>query len=152
MTNPAPCLSIDHPGWLELRTQLWPHCSKAQHVSEMTTFLAAPLRYAQFIHYDTAAQAIGFVEVSLRHDYVNGTQSSPVAFLEGIYVVPRARRQGIARALVAQAERWAADSGCTEFASDALLDNTQSQAMHTALGFNESMRVVFFRKNIAPSH
>ncbi|MBK9571734.1 MAG: GNAT family N-acetyltransferase [Rhodoferax sp.] len=151
MTTSTPCQSIDQPGWLELREQLWPHCPQAQHVREMTAFLAAPQHYAQFIQYDAAAQAIGLVEVALRHDYVNGTRSSPVAYLEGIYVVPRARRQGVARALVADAERWAADAGCTEFASDALLDNTQSQAMHAALGFSESMRVVFFRKSIVPS-
>ncbi|MBK9234985.1 MAG: GNAT family N-acetyltransferase [Rhodoferax sp.] len=152
MAPPTPCQSIDQAGWLELRAQLWPHCPRAQHVSEMAAFLAAPQRYAQFIHYDATAQAVGFVEVSLRHDHVNGTRSSPVAYLEGIYVVPAARRQGVARALVAQAERWAADSGCAEFASDARLDNTQSQAMHTALGFSESMRVVFYRKSVGPSH
>ncbi|MDP2325219.1 MAG: GNAT family N-acetyltransferase [Gammaproteobacteria bacterium] len=151
MTPPTPCQSINQAGWLELRAQLWPHCSKAQHLTEMTGFLAAPQRYAQFVQYDRTDQAIGFVEVSLRHDYVNGTQSSPVAYLEGIYVVPAARRQGVARVLIARAEQWAVGAGCTEFASDALLDNTQSHAMHSALGFNESMRVVFFRKNIASS-
>ena len=48
--------------------------------------------------------------------------------------------------LVAEAERWAASVGCSEFASDALIDNTRSRAMHAALGFEETERVVFFRK------
>jgi aminoglycoside 6'-N-acetyltransferase I len=60
--------------------------------------------------------------------------------------VPQARRQGIARKLVAEAERWATVKGCSEFASDALLENTRSHAMHAALGFKESERVVFFKK------
>jgi aminoglycoside 6'-N-acetyltransferase I len=77
---------------------------------------------------------------------VNGTSSSPVAFLEGIYVVPQARGRGVAKALVAHAERWAISAGCREFASDALLENTGSHAMHAALGFKESERVVFFKK------
>ena len=93
-----------------------------------------------------SGNALGLVEVALRSDYVNGTNSSPVGFLEGIYVVPQARRQGVARMLVAEAERWAASVGCSEFASDALIDNTRSHAMHVALGFEETERVVFFRK------
>jgi aminoglycoside 6'-N-acetyltransferase I len=36
--------------------------------------------------------------------------------------------------------------GCTELASDALLDNQASHAMHEALGFAETERVVYFLK------
>ena len=141
-----PCESVDQPGWLELREQLWPNHPSAEHLAEMASFLASPERFAQFIEYDPSGNALGFVEAALRSDYVNGTNSSPVGFLEGIYVVPQARRQGIARILVAEAERWAASIGCSEFASDAHIDNTRSHAMHAALGFEETERVVFFRK------
>ena len=82
----------------------------------------------------------------MRTDYVNGTNSSPVAFLEGIYVSPSARLQGIARKLLVAAEEWARSLGSREFASDALFENTQSHAMHAALGFTESERVIFFKK------
>ena len=142
----TPCTSIDQPGWLALREQLWPHCSRDKHLAEMSSFLAAPARFAQFVEYDASNHALGFVEVSLRSDYVNGTSSSPVGFLEGVYVRPEARGQGVARRLIAEAERWAAGAGCVEFASDALVENTGSHAMHAALGFEESQRVVFFRK------
>lgn len=70
------------------------------------------------------------------------------AFLEGICVAPGFRGRGIARSLVAEAERWAAAQGCSEFASDAQLDNVSSHAMHRALGFEETERVVYFRKNL----
>jgi aminoglycoside 6'-N-acetyltransferase I len=66
--------------------------------------------------------------------------------LEGIFVVPSARRDGFARKLVQEAERWALERGCTELASDAPLENTSSHAMHAALGFIETERAVFFRK------
>lgn len=85
-------------------------------------------------------------ELAIRTDYVNGADTSPVAFLEGIYVVPEARRSGIARELVAAAERWALSMGCTELACDARIENTSSHAMHAALGFVETERVVFFKK------
>lgn len=90
--------------------------------------------------------AAGFAELSLRHDYVSGCETSPVAFLEGIYVSPEQRRLGIAREIVATAEQWGRSRGCTEFGSDALLDNFASHRMHAALGFAEVSRVVSFRK------
>ena len=87
----------------------------------------------------------------MRTDYVNGTSSTPVAFIEGIYVAPQFRRQGVGRSLVAVVAGWARDRGCTELASDALLENTASHAMHSALGFEETERVVFFRKQLPSS-
>jgi len=143
---PVPCKSVDQPGWLTLRAQLWPHCSQARHLAEMSEFIATPHKFAQYIEFNGAGAPVGFVEASLRTDHVNGTTSSPVAFLEGIYVVPEARRQGIARKLVACIEQWAISAGCTEFASDAPLDNLQCHRMHMALGFHETSRVVFFKK------
>ena len=89
---------------------------------------------------------VGFAEVSLRSDYVNGCDTSPVAFLEGLYVEPAHRRRGVARALVAAAEQWGRARGCSELGSDALIDNTGSHRFHAAAGFEETERVVCFRK------
>lgn len=89
------------------------------------------------------------LEASIRYEYVNGTQTSPVAFLEGIYVLPEYRRSGVATTLVQQVEDWAKQFSCTEFASDAAIDNTISHAMHRALGFQETERVVYFKKKIS---
>lgn len=114
----------------------------------MSAFLAEPARFAQFVEYDSSGSPVGVIEVSLRTDYVNGADTSPTAFLEGIYVVPEARRSGIARRLIAEVERWALRVGCTELASDARLENTSSHAMHAALGFVETERVVFFKKEL----
>ena len=109
-------------------------------------FCAAPERFGQFIAYAPTYDPQGLVEVALRNDYVNGTKSSPVAFLEGVYVVPAERRRGIARLLMAAAEGWARARGCVEFASDASLADQSSHAMHRAVGFEETERVVYFRK------
>jgi aminoglycoside 6'-N-acetyltransferase I len=141
-----PCTSVEQSGWLALRQALWPNGTAEEHLSEMSSFCANPGRYAQFVAYSASNAPIGFVEAAIRSDYVNGTESTPVAFLEGLYVAPEARRHGIARALVAAIERWAVDRGCREFASDALLDNHLSHAVHRALGFEETERVVFFRR------
>jgi aminoglycoside 6'-N-acetyltransferase I len=140
------CVTIEHHGWLSLRTALWPDADSSEHLSEMALFCAAPDRFAQFIAYDDSRVPLGLIEVALRSDYVNGTSTSPVAFLEGIYVIPSGRKRGVARALVANAERWALSAGCSEFASDAALHNEASHTMHQALGFSETERVVYFRK------
>ena len=143
------CESAAHPGWLRLREALWPDCARAEHLAEMNSFVAQPKRYVQFLAYSPTHEAIGFAELSLRSDYVNGTESSPVAFLEGLYVVPQARRKGVARALVAVAGEWGRRAGCSELASDAVLENSISHVVHRALGFEETERVVYFRRKLA---
>ena len=92
---------------------------------------------------------LGFIEVSTRSDYVNGTSSSPVGFVEGFFVTPAARRQGVARVLLQAGEEWARQRGCREMASDVLVDNATGHAAHRALGFEETDRVVYFRKNLS---
>ena len=139
------CTSAAHAGWLELRDALWPQ-SRDVHLAEMAAIAAEPERLAAFVAYTDTGEALGFAEAAIRADYVNGAQSSPVGFLEGLYVVPHARPKGGARALVVEVGRWARDCGCSELASDAALANTASHAVHRALGFEETERVVFFRK------
>jgi len=93
-----------------------------------------------------AGSAVGFVEASKRVDHVNGTSSSPVAFMEGLYIVAEFRRRGVARALVDSVVTWALEQGCSELASDSLLENSSAHAAHRALGFEETERVVYFRR------
>ena len=69
---------------------------------------------------------IAFAHCQLRHDYVEGTESSPVGYLEGIFVEEAYRRKGFAADLLAECERWAREKGCSEFASDCELDNEES--------------------------
>ena len=92
---------------------------------------------------------IAFAETPLRRDYVNGCNSSPVGFLEGIYVEAPYRGRGFARLLNKALEEWAAGLGCTEFASDVWLQNEAGQKAHEALGFEETDRVVFYAKRLA---
>jgi aminoglycoside 6'-N-acetyltransferase I len=142
------CVAPQHAGWLALRRQMFAHHSDAVLLAEMARSCAQPERHAQFVATWADGTPLGFAEVSLRTDYVVGTRSSPVAFLEAIFVVPAARRQGLARALVSPVRAWARARGCTELASDALLDNAASHAMHRALGFEETKRVVYFRQSL----
>jgi aminoglycoside 6'-N-acetyltransferase I len=91
---------------------------------------------------------IGFAQCQLRHDYVEGTESSPVGYLEGVFVSEGYRKKGYAAELLSECEKWAKERGCTEFASDCELDNIDSLSFHMALGFEEVNRIICFRKDL----
>lgn len=91
---------------------------------------------------------VGFARCQLRHDYVECTHSSPVDYLEGIFVVPKYQYKGYAKELLHECELCAKENGCSEFASDCELDNTNSFNFHMAMGFEEANRVICFRKEL----
>ncbi|MEE2701063.1 MAG: aminoglycoside 6'-N-acetyltransferase [Chloroflexota bacterium] len=134
--------------WIRLREQLWPHLSWKEHEAELIAATNDPSQFIAFMALSRAKQAVGFAEVSLRHDYVNGCTTSPVAFLEGIYVNPEVRRTGVATLLCQAVETWAIAKGCQELASDTAIDNMAAHSLHQAVGFEETERVIFFKKNV----
>ncbi|MEM9427597.1 MAG: aminoglycoside 6'-N-acetyltransferase [Pseudomonadota bacterium] len=141
--------SSDIHAWISLRTELWGDTSLDQHRDEVTKMLARPAdQCAVFLDIANESEIRGFAEATLRHDYVNGCNTSPVAFLEGIFVRSQDRGSGIGRLLLRSVQSWAQDQGCTELASDAELCNLPSFRFHMAMGFEETERVVFFRKPI----
>lgn len=93
-------------------------------------------------------EAIGFAQCQLRYDYVEGTESSPVGYLEGIFVKEEYRHSGYAKELLVECENWALSKGCKEFASDCELDNTNSLKFHLSMGFTEANRVICFTKKL----
>lgn len=95
-----------------------------------------------------ADEPVGFAQCQLRHDYVEGTDSSPVGYLEGVYVLEQYRRRSVARSLLAACEAWAAGRGCTEFASDCELHNTDSLRFHLGCGFHEANRIICLTKKL----
>ena len=89
----------------------------------------------------------GFVEIGSR-PYAEGCDTSPVAYLEGWYVDPDDRRQGLGTRLVKAAEAWALSHGYREIASDTELGNETSLNAHLALGYEEVERQICFRKRL----
>ncbi len=135
------------PQWAALRYALWTWDTVADHAEQAAELYLArdPDRHA-LIALDDNGVVLGFAEATLRRDYVEGCATSPVVFLEGIYVQPEARLGGVALALANAVADWGRSRGCTEYASNALLDNLDSHVFHAAIGFEETERVVFFRK------
>ena len=127
----------------DLALKLWPEHDREALVQELAAILNNE-EAAIFL----AENAAGFAQCQLRHDYVEGTSSSPVGYLEGLYVAEDCRRRGLAKELLAACEGWARDRGCREFASDCELTNTQSLCFHLALGFEEANRIICFTKKL----
>ncbi|MDE6725712.1 MAG: GNAT family N-acetyltransferase [Ruminiclostridium sp.] len=91
---------------------------------------------------------IGFAQCQLRYDYVEGTSTTPVGYLEGIFIKKEYRRKGYAKELLAECEAWAREMGCREFASDCEIDNRDSFHFHKAMNFKEANRIICFTKDL----
>ena len=136
----------DLPILAGLACQLWPDHTVEEMRSEFADMIAKP-DAAFFLAYADET-AVGFAQCQLRYDYVEGTDSSSVGYLEGIYVAEEYRKHGIARELLSACEIWAKKKGCTEFASDCELDNVQSLQFHLNVGFEEANRIICLTKKL----
>ena len=130
----------------ELANRLWPDHALEELEAEFGQLIEDP-DAAVFLAYQ-GEQAVGFAQCQLRHDYVEGTGSSPVGYLEGIFVDETVRHRGYARLLLGACEIWTKEKGCVEFASDCELENEESLRFHLKTGFEEVGRIICFVKRI----
>lgn len=91
---------------------------------------------------------VGFAHCQLRNDYVEGTETSPVGYLEGIFIKEDFRRKGYAKKLLYECEEWAISKGCVEFASDCEFSNETSRIFHINSGFKEVNKIICFNKKL----
>ncbi len=139
----------DAPGWCTLRAALYTGLTAAFHHAEIELILAVDDKTCFLLLTGEAGTPAGFAEAALRN-VVDGCLSSPVGYLEGIYVAPVYRGEGFAKALFDRVESWCAHKGCTEMGCDAELENEAAQRFHRHLGFEETYRTVGYRKAIRP--
>lgn len=127
--------------WAQLCNELWPDC-KAEEILEAFERGGYQNEYLSLIN----GKYVAFMSLSLRNDYVEGkTDSNPVGYLEGIYVKPEYRKQGIAKELIAYARKWAEEQGCSMLASDCELPKEESRLFHNKMGFVEASINVHFK-------
>ncbi len=134
-----------------MRYALWPDSSVDYHEEELVPILAGkppgimPLTY--FVAED-GEEIVGFVEVGLRSTADGCDWAHAVGYIEGWYVAESHRRRGVGAQLIAAAEHWAREQGCTEMASDTQIDNAQSLEAHLRLGYEIAERSILFRKSL----
>ena len=135
----------DAPALGALAAKMWDH--PAEELAAEFESLLSEKEAACFLARD-GERDIGFAQCQLRHDYVEGTEESPVGYLEGVYIEPEYRMQGCARALLYACEKWVKEMGCREFASDCELANQESLQFHLSAGFQEANRIICFVKTL----
>jgi aminoglycoside 6'-N-acetyltransferase I len=143
-----PVRLTDADAWLRMRMALWSDSDRQEEMEQITQFLAGsslPDLQAAFVCPKPEGGLCGLVEVSI-HTSAPGCKTDRIGYLEAWYVDPDWRGQGIGRALVEQAERWAREQGCLEMASDTTPFYLISPKAHAALGYEETER--YFRKDL----
>src|SRR5436305_1243865 len=114
----------DIPELAEMFSRLWPKASVSEHAEELATLLAGKfpgtLPDVVFLA-EELGRIVGFIDVDLRSHADGCNPSRPVGYIEGWYVAPICRRRRVGAKLVAAAEDWARNQGCTEIASDTWL-------------------------------
>jgi aminoglycoside 6'-N-acetyltransferase I len=138
--------SSDRADWIKMRKALWPECPEDRHRLEIDQILSA--QGIVLVAESSSQGLVGFAEISLRNDQVEGTSTTPVPYLEGWYVKPAFRTQGIGKALLHSAEDFAMQVGFTELASDTEVINYTGIDIHKHLGFREVGRTVHFVKSL----
>lgn len=136
----------DLPELVSMAMDLWPGHEVDELKEEFREYLTSG-KY-QFLLAVEDHEPVAFIQLSNRHDYVEGSTSTPVGYVEGIYVKPEHRRKGIARKLIAAGEKWAKSKGCTQMASDVEIDNTDSLLFHLNIGFKETNRLIALIKDL----
>lgn len=92
-------------------------------------------------------KAIGFLELSERN-IVDGCETSPVAYLEGIYIVEAYRGKGLGQQLIEFCKQWTKDNGMSELATDSSWHDVTAQKFHARMGFEETERIVQFKMRV----
>ena len=91
--------AADLKSWVDMRHELWGG-DLGQLETEAHGILSSPTEYC-LLATKGSGEYIGFIEVSLRH-----TEHHTYGYIEGWYVAPAHRKQGIGTALIDQAEQW----------------------------------------------
>lgn len=136
------------PVWGALRTRLWPDCLAEDNQIDFAAFTSSEGALKIVFLAFAGDAAIGFAEISERN-IAGGCGNDPVAYLEGWYVEPEFQGQNVGGSLIAASADWALKQEYEYLASDVELDNSASQGAHLALGFEETGRVVTYRKRLA---
>ena len=132
--------------YFEMAKSLFPNYSRIALRKDLEHATSSEKHEAFFALQDNLI--MGFVNVSVRSDYVEGATSSPVGYLEALFVKPEFRGQGVAKGLCITAEKWALEKGCSQMGSDTWDWNKTSIEFHKKIGFMEEDILVHFIKDI----
>jgi aminoglycoside 6'-N-acetyltransferase I len=133
--------------WHRMREELYGGIDPAHSEAEIRHIVEDPALATYLVFDENETAPIGMLELSLRN-IVDGCLSSPVAYIEGLYVVEKWQGRGLGPQFIDFAKKWAQEHGCTELAVDTELDNERAQRFYEKNGFEETFRVVQYRMGL----
>ena len=91
---------------------------------------------------------IGFIHLSIRSGFVEGADTTPVGYVEGIYVKPDFRRKGVAKELYHAGLEWLKSKKCTQISGDIWINDNMCPDFYVGMGFKEVNRIICYINNI----
>ena len=132
--------------WLDVSLKLFKDYPAEATERDLVRMAQNP-KYKTFLA-KSGNRTIGFITVSVRTDYVEGSNSSPTGYVEAIFVDSDYRKEGAAKLLFEKGEHWTKLQGCSEIGSDTWDWNLAAQEFHLKLGFRKEDVLVHFIKKI----
>jgi len=142
----APIQLSQFAQWKAMRKAIYPVLDDRFDEQEMKQIVGHPDWFCYFLT-DADGTLLGLVELSSRN-IVDGCLSSPVAYIEGLYLKPEYRHRGLGKEVIELLRSWCRERSFSELATDAQLANEAAQRFYRAAGFQETDRVVEFRIQI----
>lgn len=129
-----------------LSLKLWPENEYKKQYAEWEEILNHTEHFCAVIISENTI--FGFIHLSIRKEYVEGSNFNTTAYVEAIYIEPEFRKKGFATLLLQKGISWAKSKDLHELASDTELGNIISQKFHTYNGFKEVTKLVCYIKSI----
>jgi len=146
--NIRPIQASDQDEWLQMRIALYGDKESVLAAEIQRFFSGQAGEPLTVLVAEQDDRLVGMAELSV-HLYAEGCQSDHVGYLEGWYVIPSSRNQGIGRELLKASEAWARSQDCTELATDTHLENVEVAKIYKNCGYQEVAQLRCFRKTIA---
>ena len=93
---------------------------------------------------DSAGAIAGWLQAHAAHIVESGFRVE----ITGLVVAAEARRRGVGRALVAEAERWARSRSAEAVVVRSNVQRSESHAFYPALGYSQTKTQAVYRKDI----
>ncbi len=133
--------------WQRFRAALYHDLDPAFNKDEIRRTVEDPNLTSFLVFKNEEPNPIGMIELSLRN-MVDGCISSPVAYIEGLYLIEKYQGQGLGKEMIVFIKKWAKEQGCTELAVDTELENERAQKFYLREGFEETYRIVQFKMGV----
>ncbi len=129
-----------------MREEVYSSLDDEFHEKEMKQIFKSSDWFCYFLMNENN-QILGLAELSSRN-IVDGCLSSPVAYLEGLYLKEKYQDMGLGRQAIEAIKIWCKEQGFTELCMDTELANVKAQKFFRTVGLQETYRIVQFHTRI----